>query len=282
MAFENLTAPQIVEEISFETILEALMDDATARFAASGITYDVGVLETDPVKITQEPVAYREVMIRARGNAIALENLVAFATGSNLDHLAAFYDVTRLVGETDDRLRTRVALAVSGRSTAGGKDWYKAAAMRASVRVRDVAVYRTGIGPELNVAVLATDNGGLADGALLNDVNTEIQRDDVRVISDVINVVAAVSTVVNVSAQIWLLPTASQTVFTTLEATVRALHAAEGGLGFDLKRSWLLAKLHQPGVSRVELVAPVADIVVTDNQAIQLGTVTLTDMGRDR
>ncbi|RWX72600.1 baseplate J protein [Mesorhizobium sp. M2A.F.Ca.ET.039.01.1.1] len=259
-----------------------MMDDATARFAAAGVAYDVGNLETDPVKIVLEAAAYRETLLRARVNAAARANLVAFSTGSDLDHLAAFYDVTRLDGEADEALRRRVILAISGRSPAGPEDWYKTAAMRASPRVKDVAVYRVGTGPDIRIAVLATDNFGEPDAALLAAVDAEVQKNSVRVISDRVTVLSATSATVNVVADIWLLPTTPMTVFEGLEANLRAALASEGGLGFNVTRSWLAAKLHQPGVQKVSLSSPVADVVVDDGAAVKVGTVALTFKGRDR
>ena len=41
-------------------------------------------------------VAYREMLLRIGIQAAAKQNLLAYATGDNLDHLAAFYNVTRL------------------------------------------------------------------------------------------------------------------------------------------------------------------------------------------
>lgn len=278
----TLPAPGVIEQIAYETILGDLVEDANARFAAAGIDYDVGALETDPVKIVLEAAAFREMLLRARVNDAARANLVAFAIGGDLDHLAAFYDVERLAGESDAALRERVILAITGRSTAGPRDWYRAAARRASVRVKDAAVYRVGLGPDIRVAVLATDNFGEADEALLTAVRNVVTSDSVRVISDRIEVVAATSATVDVAADIWLLPDTPQTVFDGLEAGLRAALATQGGLGFDVTRSWLVATLHRPGVHKVVLTAPAADAVVGDNAAAKLGTVALTYKGRDR
>lgn len=280
--FSTLPAPAIIESLDFEAILAANMADAVARFAAAGITYDLGNLETDPVKIILEAASYRELLVRARINDAAKANLVVFSRGSDLDYLAGFYDLTRLPNESDEALQWRTIIAIAGRSTAGPRDWYRSAALRASVRVRDAAVYRVGTGPDIRIAVLATDNFGEPDAALLEAVRLVVQSDAVRVISDRIEVVAATSATANVSADIWLLPDAPQTVFTNLEARLRAALAAEGGLGFDVTRSWLTAKLHQPGVHRVVLNTPVADLKVSDNEAVKLGSVSLTYQGRDR
>lgn len=277
-----LPSPSIIEDLDYEAVLGALMADARDRFVAAGVDYDVGHLETDPVKVILEAAAYRELLLRARVNDAAKANLVAFSTGTDLDHLAAFYDVVRLPGELDEPLRERVILAVAGRSTAGPHDWYRAAARRASVRVKDVAVYRIGLGPDIRVAVLAADNYGEPDAALLAAVRSVVTGDAVRVISDRIEVIAATSATVNVTADVWLLPDAPQTVFDGLEAGLRAALAAQGGLGFDVTRSWLTATLHQPGVHKVVLHAPVSDAVVGDNAAAKLGTVALTYKGRGR
>jgi phage-related baseplate assembly protein len=279
---ESLPAPAVIEALDYEAILAAMMADAVQRFADAGIDYDVGNLETDPVKIEFEAGSFREVLLRARVNDAAKANLVLFALGSDLDHLAGFYDVARLAGETDEALRRRTIVAIAGRSTAGPADWYRAAAMRASPRVKDVAVYLTGLGPEIRVAVLATDNFGEPDAALLNDVRGVVTSDAVRVISDRVEVVAATGVTVDVAADVWLLPDAPQTLFDTLEPYLRDQLAAQGGLGFDVTRSWLTATLHRAGVHKVALAAPVTDAAVGDNQAAKLGTVTLTYRGRDR
>lgn len=278
----NLPTPQVIETIEYEAILADLVADAKARFLAAGVDYDVGNLETDPVKIALEVAAYREVLLRARINDAAKANLVAFAKGVDLDHLAAFYDEQRLSGETDEALRERVILAISGRSTAGPRNWYRRAARRASIRVKDAAVYRIGKGPDLRVAVLATDNFGEPDAALLDAVRLAVQSDETRAISDRIEIVAATSTTINVTADVWLLPEAPQTVFTELEATLRAALTEEGGFGFNAPRSWITAKLHRAGVARVLLNSPMVDAVVDDNAAPKFGAVALTYKGRER
>jgi phage-related baseplate assembly protein len=278
---QNLPDPDIIETISYETILAALMADAQNRFDAAGIDYDVGNLETDPVKVVLEAAAFREVILRARINDAAKANLVLFATGSDLDHLAGFYDVVRLEGETDAALRSRTILAIQARSPGGSKYWYAVAARRADVRIRDVSVYREDFLPIIHVAVLSSENNGIPDQAMIDAVTAEVTSDEVRLINDKeIVVEAAVSQVVDISANVWLLPDAPSSVFAQLEQTLRSAWAAEAGIGFDLDISWLNARLHAFGVKRVEVAQPQASIAVPPSQAIALGTVTLVNMGR--
>lgn len=276
-----LGRPEMIEEISFEAILAALVADTNVRFAAAGIDYNVGQLETDPVKIALEAAAYREVFLRARVNDAAAANLIAFGNGTDLDHNAAFYDVIRLPGEKDPELRSRAILAIRGRSPAGSKYWYESAARRADVRIRDVAVYRETILPIVHVAVLSSVNGGVPDDAMLDAVRAIVTSDDVRPVNDTVIVEAATGQIIDITARVWLLPGTPQSVFDGLQAKLRAAWEAEGGIGFDLVPTWITARLHVPGVKRVELVSPIASVIPPDNGAIALGTVSLTFAGRE-
>ncbi|MCX5571483.1 baseplate J/gp47 family protein [Kaistia nematophila] len=274
--------PEAIETLDFEAILAAVMADAQARFEAAGIAYDVGALETDPVKIVAEAASYRELLLRARVNDAIRANLLAFARGADLDHLAAFYDAARLPEEGDDRFRLRTQLIIQGRSTGGTEPRYRAVALGASLRVADAAVYRVGTSPLIQIAVIAADNNGVADAGLLALVAAAVNAPAVRMVNDTIEVVAAVTDTIDVSARIWLLPDASAALLEALVPALRAEWVAEGGLGFDLTREWLLARLMKTGVQRVEVTAPVANVIVPPGRAVALGAVNLTLMGRDR
>ncbi|TIS37504.1 baseplate J/gp47 family protein [Mesorhizobium sp.] len=280
--FSTLAAPEIIETLDFDAVLDAMIADATARFSSAGVDYDVGNLETDPVKVVLEAAAYREVLLRARVNDAARANLLAFATGADLDHLAGFYDVARLASETDSALRSRTILAIQGRSPAGPEEHYSFVARSADVRVREVRVYRVDGGPSVRVALLASDNGGVPDSAMLAAVTAAVTAADVRVVSDVVDVVAATQTTSNIVASVWLLPDTPMSVFNGLEAVLRAAWAAEAGIGFDLNPSWIASRLHVAGVSRVMVSTPAAPVIVDDNHAIALGAITLTMAGRTR
>ena len=281
--FATLPDPQIIEEISYEAILGALKTDAIARFAAAGVTYDLGNLETDPVMIVLQAVAFRDTLLRARINDAAKANLVKFAQGSDLDHLAGFYDVTRLVGELDEPLRDRVILAIQGRSPGGSEFHYESAAKRADVRIADVAAYRETDAPRLHIAVYSSDNGGVPDQAMLDAVTAEINKPEVRLLNDTDIVIEAAITqnAVDISADVWLLPDAPIEVFDALEQSLRDSWTAEAGIGFDLDPSWLTAKLHVSGVKKVVNLVPGAAVVAGPNEALALGTINLTMAGRD-
>ena len=273
----SLPPPDIVETLDFEAILAAAVADMVERFPAiSGVIQ----LESEPARKLLEVAAFRETLVRARINDAARSQLLAFAAGSDLDHLAAFYDVTRLGGEDDERLRLRVILAISGRSTGGTAERYRYVAMTASVDVRDVIVWRDALSPTVNVAVYSYSPGGAASPALLTTVRNALNADGVRMVNDTIFVRSAVTQTRNVAADVWLLPNTPMEVFDGLDAALRDDFTAEAGLGFDLTRAWLTARLMRSGIQRVEITAPAADVSVAEYEAVALGTITLTYRGR--
>lgn len=90
----KLPAPKIVEELNFEAILAAMRADLEGRLPG----WTAAVLESDPANKILEVAAYRELLLRQRINEAARACMLAFASGSDLDHLSAFYAVSRLEG----------------------------------------------------------------------------------------------------------------------------------------------------------------------------------------
>lgn len=270
--------PQAVEELDFETLFAVFKADMVSRMPEIAPLME---LESEPATKLGQVHSYVEMLVRARINDAIRANLLAYAAGADLDHLAAFYDVVRLPGETDEALRRRVILAIQGRSTGGTAPRYRSVALGASVRVADAVVYRVGTDPTVHVAVYATDNNGVADAELLAMVEAALNDPAVRMVNDTIVVRSAVFEVVDVEANVWLLPEASNALLDVLPDTLRAAWAAETGLGFNLTRAWLTARLMVSGVQRVEIVAPAADVIALPEHAISIGAIKLNNMGRD-
>ena len=158
---------------------------------------------------------------------------------------------------------------------------YRSIAMSASVDVRDAIAYRSGTSPVVNVAVFSYAEGGIPSDTLLATVSEALNAQDVRMVSDTINIRSAVTQAVPVEAKVWLLPTVEIAVFDGIEANVRADFETEAGLGFDLTRAWLTARMMQPGVQRVEIVSPTSDVAAAEFEALALGEMTRTYEGRD-
>lgn len=274
--FSSIPDPEIIEELDYETILAAMIADLQARDPSY-----TEILESDPGIKILEVAAARELILRQRVNDALQATLLRYALGGDLGNLAAFYGVTRLEGEDDESLRLRTIERIMGSSTAGGAAWYRYQALTASPLVKDAAVSSPNPG-EVLVSILSTQGDGTPSSGLLSTVNTVLQGDTVRVITDVVTVAGATINTVPVTAQVYLYPDTPIEVFNGLQAKLTAAFAEASGLGWDVTRSWLIAQLHPAGVQRVSLTAPAADVVCGPTQAPALGTITLTMAGRDR
>lgn len=283
-----LPAPAIIEELGYEQAFARQMaefqrvwSERRAAFPSENLpAYDVAMLETDPAVIASEAETFRELLLRARINDAARANLLAFARASDLDHLAAFYDVIRLPGELDARLRLRVILAIQGRSPGGPKERYKSIAMGSDIRVRSVEPYRIGKSPRIHVAVYSTEPNGIASADLLAKVRLALENDAVQLVNDEIVVNSAVRKVADLAADIWLLPNADEGVVARAEAALRSAWNLEQALGRDLVREWWVSKLMVPGMHKVTPTLPATDTSAAPYEAVAIGTVSLVQKGR--
>ena len=105
----RLPTPQLIEPLSFSGIFTAMLADFQRRYPEYS-----ALLASDPAIKLLEVAAYRELLLRHRINEAARANLLAFAAESDLDHLGAFYGVSRLAGETDTALRKRIQARIMG------------------------------------------------------------------------------------------------------------------------------------------------------------------------
>lgn len=285
-----LPAPDAIEVVDYETIFASMLADLCQRDPAF-----TALVESDPAYKVLEVAAYREMLLRLRVNQAVRTRLLAYATGSDLDHLGAFYGVVRLVVqaadpdaqpiplelimEGDERFRLRIRDRIMGSSAAGGAAHYRFHAMTVSAAIRDVAVDSPSNGV-VRVSVLAWAGSGVPSPELLAAVTEKMTSDSVRVLTHEVQVVPAVMIPVDVTAEVKLLPATPMEVFNRLDATLRASAEAVRGLGWDCSYSWLMSALHVAGVRSVVLSAPVHSVVVEPNQCIYLRNVALTYAGR--
>lgn len=281
--------PGVVETLSFETILAAMLADLQARDSSFS-----ALVESDPAYKILEVAAYREVVIRQRINDSAKACMLAYAQGTDLEHLGALYGVPRLVVdpgnpsaippiaptyESDDALRVRIQLSLEGLSTAGPTDAYRFHAISVT-GVKDVSVYSPSPGAVL-VSVLSNTGDGTAGGPLLADVAAVLNADDVRPLTDQVTVSSATVTPFTVVASLYLYAGPDQEVVRlSAVAAVQAYVEANHRPGRDIVLSGLYAALHQAGVQRVVLTSPAADIVNSPTQASYCSAVTVTIAGR--
>ncbi len=285
----SLPAPNVVESLAFETILAEMVADLQVR--APDLT---ALMESDPALKVLQVAAYRELLLRQRINDVSRRRLLAFAEGADLDHLAAFYGVQRLLVdagdataippvaptyESDAVFRQRVRDRIMGSSAAGTAGWYRYHAMTADASIRDVAVDAPA-GGTVRVSVLANTATGAPTAEALAAVADVVLSPSVRALCHAVQVVAAEVVTVDVTAHLTLQPSAPIARIGELEATLRAAFAQACGLGWDVTESWLIARLQVADVHSVELVAPGATVAIGPNQCAALGTVQLTYSGR--
>lgn len=280
----QLPAPQIVDVPDFETLLA----ERKAAFIAlyppdeQEAMRRTLALESEPVTKQLQESTYREILLRQRINEAAQAVMVAYATGSDLDQLAANYNVPRLtitpadpdavppvaeVRESDEALRLRVPAAFEGLSAAGPTAAYEFHARSADGRVADASA--TSPAPaEVVLTVLSRENDGTADADLLAVVDAALNSESVRPVADRLTVRSAEIIPYTVNATLFLYPgPESEPILAAARESLQTYIASQTRLGRDIRLSAIYAALHVEGVQRVELVSPTQDMVLDRTQA---------------
>jgi len=287
----QLPPPQVVEPLGYEAILAAMKADLIRRDASLEAAL---ALESEPLTKLLEVCAYRELLIRQRVNDAARGVLLAHATGADLDNLAALFGVARQVvdagdsearppvpptHEADDRLRRRVQLSLEGHSTAGPIGSYVFWGLSASPAVKDIAVTSPAPG-QVQVAVLSAEGDGTPSSTLLDTVTAALNHEDVRPLTDRVAVRAAEIIPYRIYARLIIdSGPDGEVVREAAEQAVQGYVAAHHTLGRDITLSGIYAALHQPGVQKVTLTSPQADIECASHQAAHCSAVTVTAEG---
>ena len=282
--------PAVVEALSYETILAAMLADIQERdpqFTA--------LVESDPAYKILEVAAYRELLIRQRVNDGARAVMLATSTGTDLENLGALFGVSRKTlddgdanaippvpptYETDAALRYRIQLALEGMSTAGPVGAYEYHALSVD-GVKSVGIQ----GPpdtdpgDVLVTILSAEGDGEADGALISAVDAALNAEDVRPLTDNVTVQSATIIPYEIIATLYIPPGPDPVaVQAAALASVQAFVADRHRVGADVRLSALYAALHVGGVERVTLTAPgvVADLVCTAEEAPFCTDITLS------
>jgi phage-related baseplate assembly protein len=285
----RLPPPDVVEPLDFEAILAAVLADFLERFPQFSAN-----VESDPIVKLLEVVAYRELVLRARINAAARSVMLAYATGADLDNLAALLGVERqqispanaqtgapAVFEDDTALRRRVLLAPDSFSVAGPASAYVFHALTADPAVLDASAISRVPG-EVIVSILSRTGDGTASPQLVASVANLLKSDGIRPLTDKVTVQSAEIVTFDIDAQLVLYPGPDQAlILAAANASLDALIAANRSLGRDLTRSAITAALHVAGVQNVILVHPVADVAVDLTQAATLANRSIVVAGFD-
>ncbi|MFO6499500.1 baseplate J/gp47 family protein [Serratia marcescens] len=277
----QLPSPQIIEPLDFETILVDVKAVMIAAFPADQQASVAAALslESEPLNVIAQAMAYRELLLRRRINKGAAACMLSHAEGTDLDNLAANLDTERLtitpetdtsdaVMESDEALRLRAQSAFEGMSVAGPSAAYEYFARSASGKVADARA--TSPAPaEVVIAVLSTDGDGTASPELLAAVTAAVNDEEVRPLGDRVTVRSADIVDYSIDAELFLYPgPESEPIINAAMASLRGFLADnDKKIGRDVARSAISASLHVQGVQRVVLHSPATDLQISDTQA---------------
>ncbi|MFA6125077.1 baseplate J/gp47 family protein [Sphingomonas sp.] len=288
----RLPPPTVVEQLSYEAIYGEILASLTKLLPSFDAT-----VESDPAVKILQVAAYRELLNRQKFNDRIRQVMIAYATQTNLDHLAAIMGVARLelapadpdtgaaaVMEGDDDLRRRVVLAPESFSVAGPEGAYIFHALAADATIRDASAISPAPGQVL-VSVLSRTGNGVASPdqiAAVSDRLAAISGNKVRPLTDQVAVASATVVPYMIDAALTLYSGPDETV--VLAAAQKRLGdwlALSGGLGIDAVRAAIIAALFVEGVQNVALHAPAADVVVDQTQSAHCVGLSVTVAGRD-
>ena len=249
-------------------------------------------VESDPVVKLLQLFAYRELVLRQRINDAARALMPAYAVGPDLDAVAAIVGVERFIldpgdpenniaptYETDEALRRRMVLAPEGFSVAGPEGAYIFHALSADSDVFDASAVSPTPG-EVLVTVLSRAGDGTASPAVLAAVEAKLTDKAIRPLTDQVTVQSADIVDFSIDATLTFLSGPDRAlVLAEANSRLNAHLAAALRLGRDITRAGIIAALHPEGVQNIALASPMADIVLTRQQAGHCTSITITDAG---
>ncbi|MBB5734418.1 phage-related baseplate assembly protein [Xanthomonas arboricola] len=285
----KLQAPDLIEALDFE----AIFADALTQFRRLMPEFSA-LTEADPVYKLLQLFAARELLIRQRANDKTQQIMLAFAAGTNLDHLGALFGVARLVldvgqpengtpptFESDMYFRRRIQLAPGGFSVAGHQGANIYHALSAAADVMDASATSPAPGQVL-VTVQSRTGGGTAPQASLDQVATILTNDDVRPLTDSVTVQSAQIVPYTIRGRVYTYAGPDSAV--VMREALRSLRAyldEAHRVGRDVPESAIKAKLFADGVQRIELDSPAADIRISRAQAAYCTAIDIVHAGID-
>lgn len=290
----QLPQPKIIEELDFEVILNEVKAVMIAAFPQEQQASVAAALEleSEPLNVIAQVVAYREMMLRQRINDGAAACMLSHAVSTDLDNLAANNNTERLIAipatettdavmESDTALRLRAQAAFEGLSVAGPTAAYEYFAKSVSGKVADAKA--TSPSPAVVVvSVLSTQGDGTASTELLNNVRNALNAEHIRPVGDRLTVQSATIIHYQINARLYFYPgPESEPILLAAQKSLESWLSEQGKIGRDIARSAIMAVLHVQGVQRVELLEPASDIVIDDTQSAQCDSFTINIGGTD-
>lgn len=294
----QLPAPDVLEELNFETLLAERKAQFIALFPESERPFWQArlALESEPITKLLEENVYFQLLERQRINNAAQATMLAYATGNDLDVIAANFNVQRLVvqaedltanpplpeileNDTDFRLRTQ--LAFEGMSVAGPRSAYVFHALSAHSEVADVSV-ESPQPAQVTVTVLSRLGNGVASAEVLQAVRSKLNDENIRPIGDRVTVQSATIYDYQINAKLHLYRSPEyEPIKQQAQKRLEEYVQNRRRLGRDITLSGIYAALHIEGVQRVELLTPRTDIILPNHQAGNCTEITLSMVTSD-
>ena len=244
------------------------------------------LVESDPTFKQGEVNAYQLTLAFQRVNDAVRAVFLASAKETDLDQIGAAFNVKRQVIKPGDPLaippvepeleddaafRERIQLSWAQLNTAGARNAYRFHAKSADTDVLDADAY----GPEthnrpgyVDVYVLSRTGDGTAGQPLLDKVNSTLNADEIRPLTDYVTVKSATIANYAVTAELEIPegPDAS-TVLNNAIDVLRSYTTLSHRIKTVVPLSAIYAALQQSGVVRVRLISPVADLEAEPGKA---------------
>lgn len=289
----KLPPPNFLDEISYDDLLSEMKEKAGELFPE---LIPALKLDSEPVVKLLQVCAYLRMHDRQHIRDQSKSNMLALATGTALDHIAARYLVKRLtiqaaneqinpptplIMEGDEAFRKRIQLSTEGYSNAGPRGAYMYHAYTAGGAVKDVSVYSVTPG-QVDIRILSHIENGVASNTLLSAINAAVNDENIRPLCDTVIVKTAEIIDYEINAKLILYdgPGAGE-VLATANTALNKFTKDHHKIGHDITASGIYAALHQPGVQNVIISNPSADIIISNAQAAFCKSTNIVIGGRD-
>lgn len=180
--------------------------------------------------------------------------------------------------EEDDPYRQRIRLGIARFSVAGPSGAYEYWAKTASTQIADVYVTSSQPG-YVDIYVLQVD-GQIPGTDLLNQVAAIVSADDIRPLTDYVQVHAPTTVDYTVNLTYYIRQSDAATASSIQAAVTQAVDDwvswQKAVLGRDINPSQLVAQIINAGAKRVDITSPVYTTVADTAIAILNGTATVT------
>lgn len=286
----QLPFPNAVEVLDYEALLALWVADYETRMLAVDPLFTLPP-ESDPAMKVLEVGAFRELLLRQRVNEAIKAVCLAYAIDADLQQIGGRYNVELLMidagdpnavppvpptYESNEDFRRRIQLSFEGFSTAGPVGAYKFHGLGADGDVLDISVQRPTAG-DILITVLSRVADGTAAPELVAAVEAVLSDEDVRPVNDTVIVQGAGIVNYSITAQLEVYSGPDMDLVKAVALAEVTKYTAEcHRLGRNVTLSGINGALQRPGVHKVNLSAPVSEVVISKSQASWCTAITLT------